>query len=142
MKEMRRRLFLQAVAATCFAADTQQSMLRGKLAVREGKAPAIVTPENRNVDLECDEQTLQVLNDSRLDGMEIQARGKLASSGRFAVDAAHTRPVLVNAKGQWKLPTYWCDICAIRAYTPGPCACCQRYTDLDLRDPENPEQKK
>jgi hypothetical protein len=32
--------------------------------------------------------------------------------------------------------TYWCDVCSIRAYTPGPCVCCQQETTLDLRDPD------
>jgi hypothetical protein len=25
-------------------------------------------------------------------------------------------------------------VCSIRAYAPGPCVCCQKDTDLDLRD--------
>jgi hypothetical protein len=136
-------MFLHALAAaTCLAAENQAPAVRGKLVVREGKSPAVETPMSPNIELDGDEPTLQVLNDRRLHGMEIQARGKFAAPGRFTVSAAHLRPVLVNEKGQWKLPTYWCDICSIRAYTPGPCACCQRNTDLDLRDPENPEQKK
>jgi len=28
-------------------------------------------------------------------------------------------------------------VCGIRAYTPGPCVCCQAETELDLRDPDN-----
>jgi len=44
----------------------------------------------------------------------------------------------VRQDGKLKLVTYWCDICAIRAYTPGPCVCCQRETTLDLRDPDQP----
>jgi hypothetical protein len=27
-------------------------------------------------------------------------------------------------------------VCNIRAYTPGPCVCCQRETTLDLIDPD------
>jgi hypothetical protein len=34
--------------------------------------------------------------------------------------------------------TYWCEVCAIRTYTPGECMCCQENTELDLRDPDLP----
>ena len=34
--------------------------------------------------------------------------------------------------------TYWCEVCAIRSYTPGLCVCCRDETTLDLRDPDQP----
>jgi hypothetical protein len=40
-----------------------------------------------------------------------------------------------------KLVSYWCDICTIRSYTPGPCVCCQKDTTLDLIDPDHEEHK-
>lgn len=139
---MRRRLFFQVVAAaTCFAADSQVVTVRGKLVVRDGNPSAVETPEHQTIELDGDEQTLKVLGDGRLNGFEIQAKGKFSSPGRFSVNPAHTRPMNVkNKAGQWKLVTYWCEICSIRAFTPGPCACCQRNTEVDLRDPEHPDQ--
>ena len=49
---MRRRLFLQAMAAaTAFAADAQTTVVRGKLVVREGKS-SVVTPDNQTIELD------------------------------------------------------------------------------------------
>jgi hypothetical protein len=49
---------------------------------------------------------------------------------------ASTRAVLVRQGGRLKYVTYWCEVCSIRSYAPGPCWCCQRETTLDLRDPD------
>lgn len=139
MKTMRRRLFLQAMAAaTCLAAESDSGVLRGKLVVREGKPTTALTPDGQSIDLDADEPSQKVLGDKRLNGFEFEARGKFATPSRFTLNPAHTRPLLVRDKGELRLVTYWCEICSIRAYTPGPCACCQRYTDLDLRDPQHP----
>ena len=43
---------------------------------------------------------------------------------------------LAEKDGHVKVITYWCDVCSIRTYTPGPCWCCQKETLLDLRDPD------
>jgi hypothetical protein len=132
---------MQAMAAaTCFAADSQTTSVRGKLIVREGNPSAVETPEHQTIELDGDEPTKKVLGDARLNGFEIQAQGKFSTPVRFSLSLAHLRPLLVRDKGQWKLVTYWCEICSIRAFTPGPCACCQRNTELDLRDPEHPDQ--
>ncbi len=138
---MRRRVFMQALAAaTCFAADSQTSIVRGKLTVREGKPSSVETPEHQSIELEGDESSAKVLGDRRLNGFEIEAKGKFSTPGRFTLNPSHLRPLLVrDKKGDLKLVTYWCEICSIRSFTPGPCACCQRNTEVDLRDPERPE---
>lgn len=128
-------------AAAAFAADAREgTIVRGKLLVREGKS-VFETSDRQIVQLDGDEPTLKVLGDKRLDGFEAQAKGHYTAAGRFMIDPLHTRALLVNDHGTLKLVTYWCEICAIRAYTPGPCACCQRYTDLDLRDPDHLDDK-
>jgi hypothetical protein len=137
---MRFWLSILALTAIGMAADTGESVtLRGKLTVREGQPSSVETPEHQTVRLAGDESTLKVLADGRLNGFEIQAKGKFTAPGRFTIDPIHTRSLLVQEKGRLKMVTYWCDICAIRAFTPGPCACCQRETTLDLRDPEHPD---
>ena len=45
--------------------------------------------------------------------------------------------LLVHQNGKLKMITYWCDVCSIRAYAPGPCVCCQKETTLELRDPDD-----
>jgi hypothetical protein len=117
---------------TAPAADTA----RGKLIVHEGQAAELETPDHKIVKLDGDESTRKVLGDSRLNGFQVEARGHFTAPDRLLIDPIHTHSLLVRQDGKLKLVTYWCDICSIRAYTPGPCVCCQRETTLDLRDPD------
>jgi hypothetical protein len=132
---MRVWLLLALALASVFA-ESGSETLEGKLLVREGK-PALATAGRGTVALEGDEPTRKVLNDKRLDGVELKARGHFVAPGRFAVDPIHTRAMLVRKDGRLKLITYWCEICSIRTYSPGECWCCQRETTLDLRDPDD-----
>jgi hypothetical protein len=139
---MRFCLCLLALAALCSAADPRPSVtVRGKLIVREGQPATIETAEHKLVKLDGDDSTKKVLADPRLNGFEIQAKGQYDKSGRFTIDPIHTHSLLVNKDGHTKLVTYWCDVCTIRAYTPGPCVCCQKETTLDLMDPDHEEHK-
>jgi hypothetical protein len=130
-------LALAAVSAS--AADLHPGeTLRGKLVVRDGKPPAVETAEHKLVILDGDEPTRKVLGDQRLNGFEVEAKGRFTAPDRFLIDPIHTHGLLVHQGGKLKMITYWCDTCSIRSYTPGPCVCCQRETTLDLRDPDEP----
>ena len=83
-----------------------------------------------------------MLNDKRLAGFDLEAKGHFTAPDRFQVDPIHTRAMLVHKDGQAKLITYWCDICSIRTYSPGLCWCCQQETTLDLRDPDDARSMK
>jgi hypothetical protein len=122
-----------------FAAEQPRGeTLRGKLIVRSGQPPAADTPDHGRVLLDSDDANLKVLHDDRINGFEMEARGHFTAPGRFLIDAQHTRSLLVrDHDGRLKMVTYWCDVCGIRAYTPGPCVCCQKNTDLDLREPDD-----
>lgn len=134
---MRFCLCLVAMATLCLGAET----VRGKLIVRDGQPTVIETAEKKLVKLEADDHTQRVLNDPRINGFEAQIKGRFATPDRFVVDPPHTHPMLVNKDGHMKLVSYWCDVCTIRSYTPGPCVCCQRDTTLDLIDPDHEEHK-
>ena len=136
---MRFCLCLLAFAALCLGADP--TTVRGKLLVHEGQPTVVQTAEGRKLPLDGDDPTRKVLADPRLNGFEIQAKGKFDSNGRFVIDPIHTHSLLVNQAGHLKLVSYWCDVCTIRAYTPGPCVCCQKETTLDLIDPDHEEHK-
>jgi hypothetical protein len=131
-----------AVLLLASEADIHQTVtVRGKLIVEEGKPTAIETSEGRRIQVDGDNPTHKVLNDGRLNGFQVQARGHFTTPGQFAVDPIHTHAFMVNRDGHLKMVTYWCDVCSIRAYTPGPCVCCQQETTLDLRDPDQDERQ-
>ena len=116
-------------------AAAESETLRGKLVQREGQAPAIETG-GKSVAVDGDQATRGVINDKRLNGSDIEAKGRFTAPDKFLIDPIHTKAVLVRRDGRLKLVTYWCEICSIRTYSPGPCWCCQRETTLDLRDPD------
>ena len=138
MESMRFCLCLLMLAAgSAFAADLHPGeTLRGKLVLRDAAPPALETAGHQLVTLDGDEPTRKVLADRRLNGFEVEAKGRFTAPDRFLIDPIHTRGLLVRQDGKLRMVTYWCDTCSIRSFTPGPCVCCQRETTLDLRDPD------
>ncbi len=137
---MRFCLCLCALAVASWAADLHPGQpLRGKLSVHQGAPATLETLDHKTVQLDGDDTIQKLLSDDRLNGFDVEARGHFTSPGRFLIDPSYTHSLLVRKDGKLKLITYWCDICHIRAYTPGPCVCCQRETTLDLRDPDHPD---
>ncbi len=128
-----------AMGAMWGAELPSHEVLHGKLMVREGKPTALATTAHKVVVLDGDESTRKVLADKRLDGYQVEARGHFTSADHFAIDPFHERGLVAVENGKVRLITYYCDVCNIRAYTPGPCACCQKETTLSLQDP-NQEQ--
>ena len=123
-----------AMALALTAATPKTETLRGKLVVHPGEAPVLETAEHRRILLDGDQPTRKVLHDPRVDGFEVEATGHFTAADKFLVDGQHTRSLVVRESGKPKMITYWCDVCYIRAYAPGPCVCCQKDTDLELRD--------
>jgi hypothetical protein len=134
---MRGCLVLLAASLCAFAAGSDKTeTLSGKLVLNAGKPPAIATAGNQLVQLDGDDSTRKILGDQRLNGFEVQARGHFTAPARFLIDPIHTTALTVRKDGHLKMITYWCDVCNLRAYTPGPCVCCQKETTLDLIDPD------
>lgn len=102
--------------------------LRGRL-----RGATLVLPSGSAVRLGGDESTMLVLNDGRLQDADFEVLGARSKDG-FAVDGIHTRSLFVHRGGKRLMVTYWCDVCYIRTYAPGKCWCCQKDTDLDLRE--------
>ncbi len=107
--------------------------VRGKLIQRENQPPAIETAEHKLIVLEGDGSTVHVLHDKRLAGVDLEAKGHFTAAEHFQIDAFHTHALHVVKDGKRLLITYWCDVCSIRQYEPGPCWCCQRETALALK---------
>lgn len=134
---MRICLVLLALAGLALAdALPKTETLRGTLQVHGSGPATVITDDHRTIALDGDEPTSKVLADPRLNGFSIEARGHFTSAGRFLLDPSHLRSLMVRQDGKLKLITYFCGVCNIRAYIPGPCACCQRETALELRDPD------
>jgi hypothetical protein len=112
--------------------------LRGKLVRSSDDKPALETGDKKFVYLEGDEPTVGVLNDKRLLGTDFEVVGHFNSPGHFEIDPIHTRAMFVHKDGKRLTISYWCEVCYIRTYTPGTCVCCQKYTDLDLKDADEP----
>jgi hypothetical protein len=112
--------------------------LRGKLIRSSDGKPALELSGEKTVYLEGDEPTMGVLKDERILGRDFEAVGHFNSPGHFEVDPIHTRAMFVHKDGKRLTISYWCEVCYIRTYTPGTCVCCQKYTDLDLKDANEP----
>ena len=125
-------LLLSLIALAAFA---DSSTWRGKLAQPESGPPLLVTSASKQIPLDGDKDTLRVLRDKRLAGMDVEVKGRM-EGGRLIVGPIHTKALHVHRDGKALNITYWCDTCAIRTYTPGICLCCQEETALDLREEE------
>src|SRR5262245_61595731 len=123
-------VLLACALAQCFAQSPQSETIRGKLTRTSPDQPALETASHKLIQLDGDEATRSVIRDKRLNGAEMEVRGHFTDPGRFAIDPIHTHAILVRKDGHLKLVTYWCDICSIRTYSPGPCWCCQKETTL------------
>ncbi len=131
---------LATFAAVCFAESpktvvTPAATIHGKLVQRDNQTPAIETADHKLILLEGDGSTEHVLHDKRLAELDVEAKGHLTAADRFQVDPFYTRALYVIKDGKRLMVAYWCEICSIRQYEPGPCWCCQRETKLDLHEP-------
>jgi hypothetical protein len=64
----------------------------------------------------------------------MEANGHFSGPAQFIVDPIHTKALFVYHDGKRHTISYWCKVCSIRTYSPGPCMCCQEYTALDLQE--------
>jgi len=141
MKGMRlvHSILIAAFALTCLAdtpkgPDSSVATVHGKLIQRPDQKPALETADHKLIVVEGDGSTEHVLHDKRLTGVELEVKGHFKAPDHFTADPFHTRALHVLKDGKRLAVTYWCDVCSIRTYEPGPCWCCQRETALDLRE--------
>lgn len=122
-------------AATPPASQTSET-LNGTLSVPNDGPATLQTSDHRTISLAGDDTTMKVLADPRVNGFHVQVKGHYTSPGKFQIDPSFQHSLLVHKDGKLKLISYYCDVCNIRDYTPGPCRCCQRETTLQLIDPD------
>jgi hypothetical protein len=127
----RRNLWVLPWLAALVLRGAEGGSVRGRVA---GELK-LKTADGRMIGLSGDAESEAVLRDERLAREEFELRGKFTAPGAFSIDPIHLRAIFVWRGGQKLVVTYWCDVCAIRAWTPGKCQCCQDDMALDLRDP-------
>ncbi len=133
MGSVKRRSFLPLLfALPALAIEPDAESVRGKLM----DVPAVRTSDGGTVALSGDDPTMLVLRDKRLAGMDLEIHGHKSAPGQFTIDKIHTRSLFAYQDGKKRMITYWCDVCYIRTFSPGPCWCCQEDTRLDLIDPD------
>ncbi len=130
----RRRFAFALISSASFVVRASESSasLRGRLST--GDTPSIATADGKSIFLSGDSDTKGVLGDDRLQRTDFEVLGRYTDPSHFDVDKIHTRSLFVHKDNKRLMVTYWCDVCYIRTYTPGKCWCCQKYTDLDLRE--------
>jgi hypothetical protein len=141
--QLSRRRFLVAFPCTAgvvLAAGSAGMPLRGKLVKGPGDRPALQTPDGKLLFLTGDEDTLGVLKDKRLAGADFEVIGT-RSGDTVEINPIHTSALFAYKEGKRLRVTYWCDVCAIRTYTPGLCWCCREETALDFQDPDTVDNK-
>ncbi len=131
-KGMLRRTLLVLPLAAIARADAPRS-LTGRLIRREGQPP-LLEVNGKLVALDGEPETMQVLEDARLNGVELELIGR-ESASRFTVGPFYeSKSMFVHRGGKRYTISYWCEICSIRTYTPGKCMCCQEETELSLQE--------
>jgi hypothetical protein len=136
---MRRVVIVALCMAVCaMASDVPGISIRGKLTHSPDKQPALDPGNHKLIYLKGDHDTMGVLNDERLAGADLEAIGRFTEPDHFMIGPITSQSMFVHKDGKRLMITYWCDICYIRTYSPGKCVCCQKYTDLDLHEPDKP----
>lgn len=136
---MRRLAIAALFLAMCATATNVPGLsIRGKLTQSPDKKPALELPDHKLIYLEGDDATVAVLNDVRLAGDDFEAIGHYRTPDHFVIDPITSKAMFVHKDGKRLYITYWCNVCYIRTYSPGKCVCCQKYTDLDLRENDEP----
>jgi hypothetical protein len=129
------RLAFSFPVMVAMAATLPGLAVRGKLAQNADHQPVLIQG-TRQIFLTGDAPTLLILNDERLRGSDFEAIGHFTAPDHFEIDPIHTVAMYIYKSGKRQKITYWCDVCYLRTLAPGTCVCCQKYTDLDLQDPD------
>jgi hypothetical protein len=134
----RRRILVvfPCAAALVRSASAAGTAFRGKLV----EGPALQGADGKRLKLTGDADTLGTLKDARLVGTDFEVVGVLAGD-TVTINPIQEAALFAYKDGKRLRVTYWCDVCAIRTYTPGLCWCCREETVLDLREPDTVDKK-
>ncbi len=128
-------LLLPAGVAVANDKEATATQLRGKLEAQSDEISGLRLTDGAFIRLTGDEQTTKVLHDKRLQGLDFEVLGERKQNGEFSVLPIHLAALFTYQDGKRLRVTYYCDVCAIRTYSPGLCMCCRENTRVDLVDP-------
>lgn len=100
--------------------------VQGKLVNGQDGTLRVATPSGEVAVTSSDSSILHTLQDPRMNGREVRLEGRRDSAS--ALDVAH---VFTVRDGRVFRLRFYCHVCNIPATEPGPCVCCQRWTDLE-----------
>jgi hypothetical protein len=130
-----KRVTRRGFTAAAFCAVTSVRAEEGRRTLKGTLTPdGLRTQDGQMVKLTGDPSTIGVLNDKRVQGMELEVTGEPSPNGAIRILPIHKQGMFVLKDSKKLFITYWCEVCSIRTYTPGVCLCCQDETALDLRD--------
>ncbi|MBX9601485.1 MAG: hypothetical protein K2X35_10785 [Bryobacteraceae bacterium] len=127
---MDRRTLLSTLLAFRVLAASELQTLRG----RKRAGAKLELPGGVVITLAGDDETMLVLGDARLDGLDFEVAGRRSAPGVFQVEPIHIPALFLYRDGKRLRVSYWCDVCYIRTWAPGLCWCCRKETLLDPRE--------
>lgn len=100
--------------------------VQGKLVNGPEGTLRVATPSGDAEVTSSDSSILHTLQDPRMNGREVRLEGRRNPTN--LLDVAH---VFTVRDGKVYRLRFYCHVCNIPATEPGPCVCCQRWTDLE-----------
>lgn len=122
--------YLPIFSATAAAVNSPSDTIQGKLVIGPQGSLHVATASGDVVVTSTDSSILHTLQDPRMNGREVRLEGQLQNAANAAktLDVAH---VFTLHDGKLFRLRFYCHVCNIPATQPGPCVCCQRWTDLE-----------
>ena len=99
------------------------TVLAGSLA-HQNDAPILKVKERSYILTSADNSILTTLADVRNRGRQLELHGRWKNPETFVVER-----FLVRREGKLFKLVYYCDVCNITTYQPGPCDCCREPTE-------------
>ncbi len=116
-------------AGLAAAKSPNPDTIQGKLVIGQQGSLHVETASGEVVVTSGDASILHTLQDPRMNGRVVKLEGTTSSSsGESTLNVEH---VLTVHDGKVFRLRFYCHVCNIPATEPGPCVCCQRWTDLE-----------
>lgn len=90
---------------------------------------AVVADDGRVVPLLSDPASRALFQDERLRDRPIEVQGRQYEGLPYLLVTSFR----VQEDGAWRVPEYYCDVCAISSREPQICPCCQGPMELRMR---------